>query len=52
MEKAASDRHLFQSQGPRESIDLMQNEYVARPIFTLFSSGIIKRDYGIVRFWR
>lgn len=51
MEKAASDRHLFQSQGPRESINLMQNEYVACPVFTLFSSGITKWDYGMVRLW-
>ena len=28
MEKAASDRHLFASQGPRETFELKQPEYV------------------------
>ena len=28
LEKAAEDRHLLQSQGPREAYELMQPEYV------------------------
>ena len=32
MEKAASDRHLFQSQGPREAFELKQPEYVLFPV--------------------
>lgn len=28
MEKAAEDRHLLQSQGPREAYELKQPEYV------------------------
>lgn len=43
MEKAASDRHLFHSQGPPEHVDLLQPEYV--PLFFLFSLPARNQTY-------
>jgi hypothetical protein len=43
MEKAAEDRHLLQSEGPREFVPLRQNEYVI-PLFSLPLRGRPRRD--------
>lgn len=43
LEKAASDRHLFQSQGPSEAYELRQPEYVIRKL--IFGDSDVGTDY-------
>lgn len=45
MEKAASDRHLFQSQGPRVAYELKQPEYV--PITVTSKTVFVNRNFEL-----